>query len=225
MTRRFPGISIFVSILFLSVLSGCAKKSTLEIPEGLTGVFAYGSLISQTSMEQSLGHEYERPSYEAHLNGYEREWRCVRHWRSGPRPIYAHILRGTDSVPILGAAELDLSPKEEGRINGILYLLTGEELESIDQREWGYQRVDVTDEIEEFRIRGARVYVYASPPSSTPSPAEEEGICILIKGFLDMVTNACDSRGTALREDELTPEVDPPIRGLSPVVERSSAPG
>jgi cation transport regulator ChaC len=201
MTRRFPGVSVCVSILCLSVLSGCTNKPTLEIPEDLTGVFAYGSLISQASMEQSLGHEYERPSYEVHLNGYEREWRCVRRWRSGPRRIDAHLVRGTDNVPILGAAELDLSPKDEGRINGILYLLTGEELESIDQREYGYQRVDVTDEIEEFRIRGARVYVYVSAPSSTPSPAEEEGVCILIRQFLELVTSAGDSRGTAFREE------------------------
>ena len=47
----------------------------------------------------------------------EREWRCARKWRSGHNPPYAHILRGTDSVPILGAAELGLSPKEEGRID------------------------------------------------------------------------------------------------------------
>jgi hypothetical protein len=116
MTTRFPGVSVCVSILFLSVPSGCTTRGTLEIPEGLTGLFAYGSLISQVTLEGTLEHPYERSSYEVHLNGYEREWWCDRHWRSGPNPLYAHILRGTDSVPVLGQAKLDLSPKEEGRI-------------------------------------------------------------------------------------------------------------
>lgn len=202
MTRRFPGVSVCVSILFLSVSSGCTTRETLDIPEGLTGIFAYGSLISQATLEGTLGHQYERSSYEVHLNGYEREWWCDPHWRSGPNPLYAHILRGTDSVPVLGQAKMDLSPKEEGRINGILYLVTGEELDSLDRWERDYQRVEVTEEIEEFRFRGAKVYAYVRLPSSTPSSAEEEeGICILQKAFLDRVTSACDSRGLAFREE------------------------
>lgn len=202
MTRRFPGVSVCVSILFLAVPSGCTTRDTLEIPEGLTGLFAYGTLISQTTLERTLEHPYERSSYEVHLIGYEREWKCDPHWRSGDPPVYAHILRGTDSVPVLGQAQLDRSPKEDGRINGILYLLTGEELDSLDRWEQDYQRVEVTEEIEEFRIRGAKVYAYVLLREPTPSSAEEEeGICILQKAILDWITSACDSRGLAFREE------------------------
>jgi hypothetical protein len=203
MTRRFPGLSIGVLILFLSTLLGCAakRKSTLELPEGFTGIVGYGSLISLPSMEQSLGHKYEGPSHEVHVKGYERVWRCVRPWRSGPKKVFAHILRGTERVPILGAAELDLFPNKKSRINGVLYLLTDEELLRFDERERGYRRVDVTDEIEEFRFRGGKVYVYVGLPSSPSASSADKGIYILIKGFLDLVTNACDSRGMAFREE------------------------
>jgi hypothetical protein len=102
-------------------------------------------------MQQSLGHRYEGPIYEVHLKGYERAWQLLSQWRSGPNKRYAHFLRGTERVPILGAVKLDLSPRENGRINGVLYLLTDEELLSIDERERGYQRVDVTDEIVSFK--------------------------------------------------------------------------
>jgi hypothetical protein len=203
MTRRFPGFSLGVLILFLSTLLGCSakRKSTMEIPEGMTGIVGYGTLISLPSMEQSLRHKYEGPSHEVHVKGYERVWKCVRPWRSGPKKFYAHILRGTERVPILGAAELDLSPKKKGRINGVLYLLTDEELLRFDERERGYWRVDVTDEIEEFDFRGGKVYVYVGLPSSSPVSSEDKGIYILIKGFLDQVTNACDIRGTTFREE------------------------
>ena len=205
MTRRFPGLFIGVLILLLSVLLGCAakRKSTLEIPEGFTGIVGYGSLISLPSMEQSLGHKYEGPIHEVHVKGYERVWKCVRPWRSdsGPMKFFAYILRGTERVPILGAAELDLSPNNKSRINGILYLLTDEELHKFDERERGYQRMDVTDEIEEFRFRGGRVYVYVGQPSSPAVSSSDKGIYILIKGFRDLVTDACDSRGKAFRDE------------------------
>lgn len=198
MTQRLPIISIGVLILFLSTFFGCAakRKSTLEIPEGFTGIVGCGSLISQPILEKTLGHKYEGPSHEVHVKGYERVWRCGR--PLGTRP---YILRGTERVPILGFAALDLSPKKKGWINGVLYLLTDEELQRLDEWERDYQRVDVTEEIEEFRFRGGKVYVYVGLPSSTPSSSADKGIYIQRKEYLDLLTNACDNRGTDFREE------------------------
>jgi len=209
MTRGYPCISLGVLILFLSSIFGCAAKikSTLEIPEGFAGIIAYGSLISLPSMEQSLGHKYEGPIHEVHLTGYERVWTCVRPWNdplataAGAKKFDAYILRGTERVPIIGAAELNIYPKKKGRINGVLYLITNKELLRFDEREWGYRRVDVTDKIEEFRFRGAKVYVYEGLPRSTPGSSADKGTYILIKGYLDLVTNACDSRGKDFRKE------------------------
>ncbi len=203
MMRRFPGISIAILILFSAMLFGCTakQKNTLEIPEGFTGILTYGSLISLQSMEKALGHRYEGPIYEVHLKGYERVWKGGRPWRSGPNKFIAHFLRGTERVPILGQAKLDLSPQEKGRINGVLYLLNDEELLSIDEWERDYQRMDVTDEIEEFSFRGGKVYVYVRIHSSTPSSSTDNGTYIMYKEVFDQLTNACDSRGTAFREE------------------------
>jgi hypothetical protein len=209
LTPLLSGASLLFLILFLFSIFGCAakRKSTLEIPEGFSGIIAYGSLISLPSMEQSLGHRYEGPLHEVHLTGYERVWTCVRPWNdplataAGAKKFDAYILRGTERVPILGAAELNLYPKKKGRINGVLYLITDEELLRFDEREWGYRRVDVTDKIEEFRVRGGKVYVYEGLPGSPSDSSAEKGACILIKGFLDLVTNACDSRGKNFRKE------------------------
>ncbi len=198
MNRRLRVISIGLLVLFSCILVGCTakRKSTLEIPEGFTGIVGCGTLISQQSLEKTLGHKYEGPSYEVHVKGYERVWRRGRPLRTRP-----YILRGTERVPILGFAALDLSPKKKGWINGVLYLLTDEELQRLDEWERDYRRVDVTDEIEEFRFRGGKVYVYVGLPSSTPSSSADKGIYIQRKEFLDLVTNACDSRGTDFREE------------------------
>jgi hypothetical protein len=209
MTKRFLGASLCVLILFLSATLGLAakRKSTLEIPESSVGIIAYGSLISLPSMEETLGHKYGGPIHEVHLMGYERVLTCVRPWNdpqaiaAGAKKVDAYVLRGTERVPIIGAAELNIYPKKKGRINGILYLITNEELIRLDKREHGYRRVDVTDKIEEFRFRGGKVYVYEGLPGSPPASSADKGIIILIKEFLDSVTGACDLRGKDFRND------------------------
>ena len=209
MTRRCPGILLSILFFFwLSVFGLAAKgKSMLEIPEGSVGIITYGSLISLPSMEETLRHKYNGPIHEVHLRGYERSWTCVRPFNdpqaiaAGARKIDAYFLRDTERVPISGAAELNVYPKKKGRINGILYLITNEELLSLDKRERGYRRVDVTDKIEEFRFRGGKVYVYEGLPGSPAASSADKGTYILIKEFLDLVTGACDSRGKDFRNE------------------------
>jgi hypothetical protein len=209
MTGRSPGISLCILIVFLSSIFAFAakRKSQLEIPEGSAGVIAYGSLISLPSMEETLGHKYKSPIYQIHLRGYERVWACVRPFNdpqaiaAGARKIDAYFLRDTERVPIIGAAELNIYPKKKGWINGILYLITNDELLSLDKRERGYRRVDVTDRIEEFRFRGGKVYVYEGFPRSPVASSADKGTYILIKEFLDLVTGACDLRGKDFRDE------------------------
>lgn len=207
--RRYLGISFCIAVLFLSSIIGCPakRKSTLKIPEGSVGIIAYGSLISLKSMEQSLGHKYEGPVHEVHLTGYERVWTCVRPWNdpqavaAGAKKIDAYLLRDTERVPIIGAAELNIYPKRKGRINGVLYLMTEEELLRLDKREWSYRRVDATDKIEEFRFLDGKVYVYEGLPRSPQGSSEDNGTYILIKEFLDLVTGACNAKGEDFRNE------------------------
>jgi hypothetical protein len=158
-------------------------------------------------MEQTLGHKYEGPVHEVHLKGYEREWICVRPWNvpqagePGAKTIDAYLLRGMERVPIIGAAELNVRPKKRSLVNGLLYLITEEELAGFDKRERGYRRVDVSDRIQEFRIRGGKVFIYEGLPGALPAPPAGKGIYILIKEFLDLVSGACDARGKDFRNE------------------------
>ncbi len=183
------------------------RKKALDIPSGFAGIIAYGSLISLPSMEETLGHKYVGPVHEVHLKGYERAWACVRPWNvppagePGAKKIDAYFLRGTERVPIGGAAELNIFAKKKGGINAILYLITDEELIRLDKREHGYRRVDVSDRVEEFRFRGGKVFVYEGPPRAVPASSSDKGTFILIKEFLDLVIGACESRGRAFHEE------------------------
>lgn len=201
MNKPLLGLSIFLAMFFLPFSPGVASKepSLMEIPDGSVGMVAYGSLISLPSMEQTLGHKYEGPIHQVHLTGYERAWTCVRPWVA--QKISAHILRDTELVPIIGAAELNIYANKRGRINGILYIITDEELAGFDKREHGYRRVDVTDRIEEFDFRRGKVYVYEGLPAPPDGFSPDKGTYILIKDFFDTVTGACDAIGKEFRDD------------------------
>ncbi len=203
------GLSFSYLFLFLASAPGIAsqEKRIMEIPEGSSGMIAYGSLMSLQSMEQTLGHKYEGPRRQVHLTGYEREWTCVRPFNdpeaiaAGRPKIDAFLMSGEERVPVTGAAELNIYPRAQGRINGILYLVTDEELARLDNREHGYRRADVTDKVEEFDFRGGKVFVYEGRSSAASVAPPAMGTYILIKEFLDMVTGACDGIGKEFREE------------------------
>lgn len=228
MAKRHLAVVLCVLMLSLSSLSGCMKKAkrVLEIPRGSAGIVAYGSLISLPSLEQTLGHPYNGPIHEVRLGGYERMWTCVRPFNdpqaiaAGAPRIDVHFLRDGERVPIVGAAELNIYAKKKGRINGILYLITDEELMRLDKREQGYRRVDVTDRIVDFRFRGGKVYVYEGLPRPPVAASADKGIHILIKEFRDLVEGACDLRGKEFREefDRTTMPCDFPILSYKDIV-------
>ena len=230
MAKRYLGAFFCVLILSLSSLSGsgCAENSkrTLEIPRGSAGIVAYGSLISLPSLEQTLGHSYNGPIHDVHLGGYKRMWTCVRPFNdpqaiaAGAPRIDVYFLRDAERVPIVGTAELNIYAKKKGRINGVLYLITDQDLMRLDKREHGYRRVDVTDRIEEFRFRGGKVYVYEGLPRSPVATPAKKGAYILIKEFRDLVAGACDLRGKEFRKefDRSTMPCDFPILSYKDIV-------
>lgn len=225
--RTVLAFSLGLALLLIGIpVSAAKEKKVLEIPEGFEGIVAYGSLVSLPSLEKTLGHKYEGPVHEVHLAGYERVWTCVRPFDSpqaaspDAKKIEAYLVRGEERISLLGTAELNIYPKEGSRINGVLYLLTDEELLKSDQREWGYRRTDVTDKIEEFRFRGGRVYAYESPSEPPQTPPKEKGTYVLIKEFLDLVTGAFDARGEDFRHefDESTRPCSYPIVSYKDII-------
>jgi len=230
MARRYPVQTLFIlaQFSFSMLMFGCAanRMTTLDIPEGFVGIVAYGSLISLPSMEKTLGHKYDGPIHEVHLKGYERMWICVRPFNdpqaiaAGAEKIDVHFLRDGECVPVIGAAELNIYPQKKGRINGILYLITDEELLSLDKREHGYRRVDATDRIEEFRFRGGKVYVYEGLPGAPVTSSADKGTYILIKEFRDLVTGACDLKGKEFRDefDKSTKSCEFPVLSYKDIV-------
>jgi hypothetical protein len=200
-------IIIIPALILFLISTSCLndKKKTIEIKEGLSGMIGYGSLMSLKSLEQTLGHTYTDSIYQVHLNDYLREWsyfRPINDPQSNSKngfKYYGFILENTDSIPFDGIINLNISPKEKSKINCILYLITMDDLIKFDKREFGYQKVDVTDKIDEYSFKGGKVYAYEHIPD--PLFKVDETKYILIKDFVDLITKACDSIGMNFRKE------------------------
>jgi hypothetical protein len=195
----------FISLMLLSAYCIAQQKDTIKIQEGFAGMVGYGSLMSLKSLESTLGHQYNNSSYLIHLNGFIRAWTSYRPLND-PMPnnpkapqFYGFILQNNDSIPFDGIVQLNVESQEGSKINCILYLLSKEDLIKFDKREIGYERIDVTDKVEEYNIFGGKVFVYQQALDYYDKTTLNLAKFILIEDYVNMITSACDEFGENFR--------------------------
>ena len=201
-------LKFFIPALILSLIStSCLTnmKKPIEIKEGHVGIIGYGSLMSLKSFEQTLGHKYADSIYQVHLRDYIRQWsyfQPINDPKSNTNNdllYYGFILQNTDTIPFEGIVNLNISPNKKSKINCILYQITTDDLIKFDKREFGYQKVDVFDKIDEYSFKGGKVYAYIH--FSDSQFKFDETKYILIKDLMDLITKACDSISMNFRKE------------------------
>jgi hypothetical protein len=196
-----------ISLMLLSAYCIAQQKDTIKIQEGFAGMVGYGSLMSLKSMESTLGHKYSDSSYLIHLKGFIRAWTSYRPLNdpipNNPKApqFYGFILQNNDSIPFDGIVQLNVESQEDSKINCILYLLSKEDLIKFDKREIGYERIDVTDRVEEYNILGGKVYVYQQAPHYYDKSTLNLTKYILIEDYVNMITQTCDGFGENFRTE------------------------
>jgi hypothetical protein len=201
-------LKTFIYVLLLILISlSCqtVKKKTIVIKEGFVGMIGYGSLMSLKTFEQTLGHKYLDSIYQVHLNNYVREWSYFwpiddPKFTSPEGAKYdAFFIQENDTIPFEGFVNLTISQKEKSKINCVLYLITQIEMLKFDKMEEGYQKLDVTDKIEEYSFKGGQVYAYEHVPD--PQLKVDKTKYIVLKDDVDHITDACDSIGMDFRKE------------------------
>jgi hypothetical protein len=132
-------------------------------------IFAYGSLVSPRSFEQTLG----RVPGELHprrLNGWRRRWSTLRDNLVAEK-TFARESDGELPRWIVGLnIERDAAADHELAPNGALIEVTEDELERLDLREMRYRRADVTEGLEDT-AGFDRAFAYtARPQHFAPDP-------------------------------------------------------
>ncbi|HSI80394.1 MAG TPA: gamma-glutamylcyclotransferase family protein [Solirubrobacterales bacterium] len=152
-------------------------------------VFAYGSLVSRTSVVQTLGEPVEVIA-EARLRGWRRRWSTVRNNRASEKS-FAPAGGGNPFRYCLGL-NIEPGPGAPGP-NGVLLRITGAQLERLDLRELRYDRVDVTDAVDGAGPTGSGVIAYAAKPRHHgPSPPPG---AVILGSYVRAVESAFEQLG------------------------------
>lgn len=195
--------SSLLSILVLSVFlfiscNNKASKNVITIDDDKIGMIGYGSLMSKSSMEKTLNRSYQDSIYIVHLQNYQRTWNHFRSMDGLPNDLF--YIDNNDTIPFKNELALNITKSENKKMNCVLYLITPEELNEFDKREFGYKRIDVTDEIEEYEFSGTKVYAYQAEDDHTYKYQKDDNT-FLPDFYVNMVINACDSIGKEFRQE------------------------
>jgi cation transport regulator ChaC len=166
----------------------------LDIKRGEAGLFGYGSLLLQRSMEQTLGRPYTRKRYACKLHGWSRRWNALY-----PNNRYYFSTGGDERLYPASIAYLNIC-RADVSVNGVLYVITEQELSAFDRREWIYDRVDVTRDLSECQVEGGVVWAYVAKPDYTMNsiwPVEEAAIRA---SYIRIVEEGLDELGQAFRD-------------------------
>lgn len=110
-------------------------------------VFGYGSLVA--------GHEH---GHVARLRGHLRVWGVAMDNRADIPGYKSYRLRSDGSRPAVFVAFVDIEPEPAGVVTGVCMRVADAELRALDERERNYDRIDVTDLVDD--APAGRVFAY-----------------------------------------------------------------
>jgi hypothetical protein len=113
---------------------------------------------------------------------------------------------------------LNIAPSE-GRLNGVLYIISEHELAGFDDREAFYSRVDITRDFTDIEVKGGPAFVYVGKPEfrlGNPAPV---GHAAIRRSYVHIVDSGLQELGPAFRVAYLQSTDEPPA---AIIVERSN---
>jgi cation transport regulator ChaC len=175
-------------------------KSTeyvIDLLPGQIAMFGYGSLLLQRSMEQTLGHVYSQICVPCELIGWRRSFNVMMPNRSFYEPV-----DGTEEAALIPKhiVYLNIRPSNQDRVNGLLYVLKSDQIESFDAREWIYDRYEVTSALKGVTLRGGSAYAYVGKPEWCINPeAEIRDHAALRSSYMQIVEEGLRELGQGFR--------------------------
>ena len=82
---------------------------------------------------------------------------------------------------------LNIQPDADCHINGIIFVVTKEELEKFDQREWIYDRVAVTENLRGVRVEGGTAWAYRAKPEHVSAHPASPRLGAIRRTYLDIL--------------------------------------
>ena len=128
---------------------------TLTLGSGEVAMFGYGSLLCLSSFERTYGRPYLRERYVAVLPNWRRVWDSLY-----PNGTYYFERPAGELCYPENILYLNIRPASGCSVNGVLYVISKDDLQGFDDREDTYDRLDITSQILGLTVTGGPAYVY-----------------------------------------------------------------
>jgi cation transport regulator ChaC len=167
----------------------------LALRSGEAAVFGYGSLLSRSSLERTLGRAYDGPFVPCALRGWRRSWDVAM-----PNEAY-YALHGGHRLMPRYILYLNVRPDAGSLVNGVAFVVTAAELAALDAREWIYDRRDVTGALEGVRVTGGAAYLYVAKPEHVLRDVDSPDVAAVRASYLAIVDAGLRAFDPAFRSD------------------------
>ncbi len=166
-----------------------------------TFVFGYGSLM-------------RRPGgIPCHLLGHRRAWNVAMDNRRTIPGYKYYVDPDTGERPPVHVTFLNIYAAAEGRVNGLAFPLTAEELDQLDRRERNYDRIDVTRSLDVDL--GGTVWTYLGSADARERFAA--GTPVVAEDYFEAVLEDFASAGSLDEFEQSTDRLTVPLRRLTRV--------
>ena len=167
----------------------------LNLALGETALFGYGSLINRPSLEQTLGRTYDGFFAGCGLRGWERSWDIAM----PNEEFFAEDARGRFYPKHI--LYLNLRRRPGVVVNGIVFVVDAAALQAFDRREWIYDRVEVTGDVENVAVSGGRVFAYVGKPEYVCTNVRSPRDAAVRKSYVAIMESGLEAMDAAFRRD------------------------
>lgn len=168
-------------------------RAHIDIGKGEVGLFGYGSLLLLSSMERTLGRPYRRQRHPCHIKGWRRTWDSIY-----PNQRYYFMNANGNRCFPKNILYLNVTPAED-LLNGVVYVISSDDLADYDKREAVYSRIDIRDALSDADANGP-VWMYVGLPEYVlrrPAAREEAAVR---RTYVGIVESGLHELGPAFRE-------------------------
>ena len=166
-----------------------------------TFVFGYGSLVGRPD------------GLPCQLLGHRRAWNVAMDNRRTIPGYKYYVDPDTGERPPVRVTFLSLYPAAEGRVNGVAFPVTADELDALDRRERNYDRIDVTRLID----AGLRGTVWTYLGSEAARERFAAGDAVVAQDYFDAIRADFAAAGGLEAFDRSTDPLTVPLRRLARV--------
>lgn len=131
-------------------------------------IFGYGSLVSAQDIERTLGHPPESLE-QVTLTGWVRDWGIILNNSTTNRHYETLPERKVPSFVAILNIHKPRNGERETNPNGVLFPVTDQEMQKMDERESHYRRIEITEGLTYKPDGKVYTYVGLSKYLETPS--------------------------------------------------------